>query len=70
MPTNPSQLAILALKVYKVFLRPDDMPPDSEVAKAIMEANERFEARRKQGDGSPASKKRSKGTFFLLPKNK
>jgi Fe-S-cluster containining protein len=66
VPTNPSQLAILALKVYKVFLRRDDsgktrqMPPDSEVAKAIMEANERFEARRKQGDGSFASKKTNK----------
>jgi Fe-S-cluster containining protein len=53
VPTNLSQLAILALKVYKVFLRRDDdsgktgqMPPDSEVAKAVMEANERFEARR------------------------
>ena len=57
VPTNPSQIAIVALKVYKVFLRCDDMPPDNEVAKAIMEANERFEARRKQGDGSPASKK-------------
>jgi Fe-S-cluster containining protein len=53
VPTNPSQLAILALKVYKVFLRLDDdsgktrhMPSDSEVAKAIIEANERFETRR------------------------
>lgn len=53
VPGNPSQLAILALKVYKVFLRRDDdsgktrqMPPDIEVAKAIMEANERFESRR------------------------
>ena len=46
VPTNPSQIAILALKGYKVFLRRDDMPPDNEVAKAIMEANERFEARR------------------------
>jgi uncharacterized protein len=57
VPTNPSQLAILALKVYKVFLRRDDMPPDSEVAKEVVQANERFESRRtgKQGDGSPAS---------------
>jgi Fe-S-cluster containining protein len=53
VPTNPSQLAIMALKVYKVFLRLDDdsgktrhIPPDSEVAKAIIEANERFETRR------------------------
>jgi hypothetical protein len=54
VPGNPSQLAILALKVYKVFLRRDDdesgksgqAPPDIEVAKEIMVANERFEARR------------------------
>ena len=71
VPGNPSQLAILALKVYKVFLRRDNdsgktrqMPPDSEVAKAIMETNERFEARR------IGQQRGSKGTFFLLPKNK
>ncbi len=53
VPSNPSQLAILAIKVYKVFLKHDDdsgktgqVYPDIEAAKAIMEANEKFEARR------------------------
>jgi Fe-S-cluster containining protein len=52
VPRNPSQLAILAIKVYDVFLTYDDLSksgsvaPKSEVAKAIMDANEKFEARR------------------------
>ncbi len=53
VPSNPSQLAILAIKVYKVFLKQNDdsgktghVSPDIEAAKAIMEANEKFEARR------------------------
>jgi Fe-S-cluster containining protein len=54
VPNNASQLAILALKVYDVFLKNNDEAcettgrvfSDLEVAKAIMVANERFEARR------------------------
>jgi uncharacterized protein len=59
VPRNPSQLAIIALKVYDVFLKYNDesgktgrVSPDIEVAdaievaKAIMEANDKFEARR------------------------
>lgn len=52
VPSNPSQLAILAIKVYDVFLKHIDdlskaghVAPVSEVALAIMEANEKFEAR-------------------------
>jgi hypothetical protein len=55
VPGNPSQLAILAIKVYKVFLNENgdsgkngQVPTDIETAKVIMEANERFEARRKK----------------------
>lgn len=54
VPDNPSQLAILAIKVYKVFLNYNYKPGetgrktrDIEAAKAIMEANEKFEAVRK-----------------------
>ena len=53
VPTNPSQLAILAIKVYDVFLKDNDKSSktrhkssDTKVAKAIMKANEKFEARR------------------------
>ncbi|PKM77962.1 MAG: hypothetical protein CVU90_04410 [Firmicutes bacterium HGW-Firmicutes-15] len=53
VPKNSSQLAILAIKVYDVFLKYNDesgkngrLFPDSRVAKAIMKANEKFEARR------------------------
>jgi len=46
VPTNPSQLAILALKVYTVFLGDSPARSNPEIAKAIMEANERFESRR------------------------
>jgi Fe-S-cluster containining protein len=53
VPGNPSQLAIMALKVYKVFLKRDgdsdktgQVPPDIEVSKAVIDANERFEVRR------------------------
>lgn len=50
---NSTQLAILAIKVYDVFLKyisesgkTKRMHPDLEIAKAIMAANEKFEARR------------------------
>jgi len=53
IPSDPSQLAILAIKVYDVFLDNKIDPgktqvaiPDMEVAKAIVEANESFEAKR------------------------
>ena len=52
VPSNSTQLAILAIKVYDVFLKHDNesgktgrVPSDLEVAKAVMEANEKFEAR-------------------------
>jgi Fe-S-cluster containining protein len=52
VPSNLSQLAILAIKVYDVFLKYNDEPgktgriaSDIVVAKAIMKANEKFEAR-------------------------
>jgi uncharacterized protein len=49
VPGSPSQLAILAIKVYKVFLdepgKTGCLSSNIEVAKAIMEANEKFEAR-------------------------
>jgi len=51
-PGNPSQIALAALKVYGVFLKYGEesrktggMPPNSEIAKAIMEANAEFETR-------------------------
>lgn len=54
VPNNPSQLAILAIKVYKVFLkgidRPDktgDESSNKATANAIIEILERFEVRRK-----------------------
>lgn len=53
IPHNPSQLAILAIKVYAVFLKDHDIysqslkiSSDMEIAKAIMKANENFEIRR------------------------
>jgi hypothetical protein len=53
VPRNSTQLAMLAIKVYDVFLKYTDesgktgrVPPDLEVVKAVMEAIEKFEARR------------------------
>lgn len=53
VPSNPSQLAILAIKVYDVFLKCTvelgktvRISTDNEIAKAIMDANEKFEAGR------------------------
>lgn len=52
VPRDPSQLAILAIKVYNVFL--NNIPgagtvrSDSEIAREVMEANEAFEARRSE----------------------
>jgi hypothetical protein len=53
VPDNPAQVAILAIKIYKVFLECTDgssekgrMPADSAVADAVVKANEEFEARR------------------------
>jgi uncharacterized protein len=53
IPSNSTQLAILAIKVYNVFLKYNDesckigrVSPDIEVVKAMMEANKKFEARR------------------------
>jgi hypothetical protein len=52
VPSNSTQLAILAIKVYDVFLKYQNEPvkaecasQDIETAKAIMEAYEEFEAR-------------------------
>ena len=53
IPSDSTQLAILAIKVYGVFLKRTNEPgktgrvsPDREVAEAVREANEKFEARR------------------------
>jgi uncharacterized protein len=53
VPDNPAQVAVLAIKVFDVFLKNDDasgqtgrVSSDTEIAKAVMEASERFEARR------------------------
>ena len=52
LPSNPSKLAILAIKVYSVFLKyfsesgkTKRKPSDLEIAKAIVAANEKFEDR-------------------------
>ncbi|HEX3044415.1 MAG TPA: YkgJ family cysteine cluster protein [Bacillota bacterium] len=50
-PSNSSQLALIALQVYEVLLKYNEASgetglSDIEVAKAIMEANEKFKARR------------------------
>lgn len=51
VPSASSQLAIVAIKVYNVFFKGNDesgkagrVIPDIEVAKAIIEANQNFEA--------------------------
>lgn len=51
-PSNPSQLAILAIKAYPVFLKKDTQSGDpgdassiSDIAKAIVEACKEFDAR-------------------------
>lgn len=44
VPSNPSQLAILALKVYKVFLNPIGPDRVSETVQAVIEARNRFNA--------------------------
>ena len=53
VPSDSTQLAILAIKVYDVFLKPNDksgktgrVSRDCEIAEAVREANEKFEARR------------------------
>ena len=52
-PDSPAQVAILAVKVYDVFLKHNvdsvesgRVPSDLEVAKAVVEASEKFEAGR------------------------
>ncbi len=51
MPSDPSQLAILAIKVYNVFLKkgggsgePQSAPSDADLANAIVEACRQFDA--------------------------
>lgn len=51
VPNNSTQLAVLAIKAYEVFLKNQDksgkpgrLPPDPEVAQAIMDASEQFGA--------------------------
>lgn len=51
LPADPTQVAVLAVKVYGVFLNDkkksckiEGGSPDFKVAKAIMKANEKFEA--------------------------
>ncbi|NQT25705.1 YkgJ family cysteine cluster protein [candidate division KSB1 bacterium] len=63
IPGNPSQLAILAIKVYDVFLEYDDESdktghvfPDLKIAKAVMKANEKFETQHVSSPSSPQVK--------------
>jgi hypothetical protein len=42
---NSTQLALVALKVVEVFLKYDEASDEIEVAKAIIEANEKFKAK-------------------------
>ncbi len=46
VPSDPGQLALVAIKVYELFLDPGHgaLPPDSELAGAIIEACRRFDA--------------------------
>jgi hypothetical protein len=59
-PRDPVRVALLAAKVYDVFLEHGDEPgtgraaSDEDVAKAVMEANERFEAARAAAVGGRA----------------
>ena len=60
VPSSPAELAILAVKVYDVFLQIDDdpsamepAPSDRELAKAVMAGNETFEARRQTIAATP-----------------
>ncbi|MEN6392032.1 MAG: hypothetical protein ABFD04_16570, partial [Syntrophomonas sp.] len=50
VPHDSSQLAILAIKVYNVFLNNDQLSgptcSDQELARRVVEANEAFEAKR------------------------
>ena len=62
VPSSPAQVAILAIKVYDVFLKDDDesgksgrASSDAEVARAMMEANEKFEVRRDRQRSTAAS---------------
>lgn len=45
IPTNPSQLAILALKVYEVFLPGYERKPEAEIAQQVVEASRDFDSR-------------------------
>jgi hypothetical protein len=61
-PSDPVHVALLAIRVYKVSLEPGDAsaatgsaPSDRDVARALMEANERFEAARTAARASPCA---------------
>ena len=61
-PRDPVHVALLAIKVSDVFLEPGaelggarHAPSDLEVAKAVMEANERFEAARPEAHVLPGA---------------
>lgn len=66
VPNDSTQLAILAIKVYEVFLKCDQalsktgcVPSDVEVARAVIKANEQFESMRtskgRSNEGGPAT---------------
>ena len=61
---DPAQVAVLAIKVYDVFLEPDESgatghaSPDLDVAGAVMEVSERFEAARAAARASPGAVRR------------
>jgi hypothetical protein len=61
-PSDPVHVALLAIRVYEVFLEPGgasgatgSAPSDRDVARALMEANERFEAARTAARVSPCA---------------
>jgi hypothetical protein len=43
VPDNPSQLAILALKVYSIFLDKDKTATNPQIANAIIKASREFD---------------------------
>jgi uncharacterized protein len=62
VPSNPTQLAIFAVKVYEVFLADHDASDaagpthtDPEIANAVMESLKRFDVTPTAGSGTPIS---------------
>jgi Fe-S-cluster containining protein len=61
LPANPAQLAMLAIRIYEVFFKLNEasadighMPPDSDIAKAVMEAVQTLEVGSRSVDARPS----------------